>query len=576
MIRLALLALVWVAVVPTWAAADLSSPRATMQTFLTAINDAKRGESGRWEDAVACLDVEQLPTVVRGQSRSLAHDLKEFLDKTGVVALEQIPTDPSGSRWIYKPALSPYRVALEVDEAGEWRFAADTVEQIPAMARWALDKDYAAGLGDNAGAPDSLADMIRKRVPAEARRVVLWLEAWQWVGLFVIVLFGVVLDRLVRLLFHFWIRRLLRGSEKQRDAGALADFERPVGILSMGLSWQLLLPWLDLPLRTLAALLFASKLVAAIAGVWAAYKLVDLLASHFAALAERTETQIDDILVPMLRRALKILVVSFGVIFVAQNLDIDVTGLVAGLGIGGLAFALAAKDTIENLFGSVTVLVDRPFRIGDWVVIGDQEGTVEEIGFRSTRIRTFYNSLITMPNSKLVSSAVDNLGARRFRRYKTMLGLQYDTPPDRIEAFCEGVRELVRQHPYTRKDYYMVYLNDFAGSSLNVLLYVFFETPDWATELREKHRLMVDIVRLAHRLGVQFAFPTQTLHLASVPPGVGGASPPDDPPGSLAPAPGGEFSVGREGAAAIAGDHNRGQAQPPVAFDDPERIRPDR
>jgi small-conductance mechanosensitive channel len=121
--------------------------------------------------------------------------------------------------------------------------------------------------------------------------------------------------------------------------------------------------------------------------------------------------------------------------------------LLAGLGIGGIAFALAAKDTVENLFGSVTVLVDRPFQVGDWVVIGDQEGTVEEIGFRSMRLRTFYNSRITIPNSLLVKSAVDNLGARRYRRVKCMIGVQYDTPPDRIEAFCEGIRELIRRHP---------------------------------------------------------------------------------------------------------------------------------
>jgi len=173
----------------------------------------------------------------------------------------------------------------------------------------------------------------------------------------------------------------------------------------------------------------------------------------------------------------------------------------------GLAFALAAKDTVENLFGSVTVLIDRPFQIGDGVVIDDLEGTV--------------------PNSRLVNTAVDNLGARRYRRLKCMIGVQYDTNPERLDAFCEGIRELIRLHPYTRKDYYMVYFNEFSDSSLNVLLYVFFETPDWATELRERHRLLVDIVRLARRLGVGFAFPTRTLHLASVPPGT---SP--DPPRS--------------------------------------------
>jgi MscS family membrane protein len=112
-----------------------------------------------------------------------------------------------------------------------------------------------------------------------------------------------------------------------------------------------------------------------------------------------------------------------------------------------------------------------------------------------------------------VRANVDNYGRRRFRRFKTHLGVAYDTNPDTIEAFCEGIRELVRLHPYTRKDYYQVWLHQFSPASLDILLYIFHDTPDWQTELRERHRLMLDILRLAHKLGVEIAFPTQTIHL---------------------------------------------------------------
>jgi MscS family membrane protein len=168
---------------------------------------------------------------------------------------------------------------------------------------------------------------------------------------------------------------------------------------------------------------------------------------------------------------------------------------------------------VSNLFGSLTVLTDRPFQVGDWVVVGDVEGTVEEVGFRSTRIRTFYDSLISLPNSNLIKASVDNLGDRTYRRWSTTLALTYDTPPEKIDAFCEGVRELIRRHPYTRKDYFHVYFNNFGDASLNIMLYMFFKAPDWATELRERHRLGVDILRLAAELGVEFAFPTQTVYL---------------------------------------------------------------
>ena len=198
------------------------------------------------------------------------------------------------------------------------------------------------------------------------------------------------------------------------------------------------------------------------------------------------------------------------------------------MGSGGLAFAFAAKDTVENFFGSIAVIADRPFEVGDWVVIDDTEGTVESLGLRSTRIRTFYNSQITVPNAELVRARVDNYGRRNIRRYKTMLNLAYNTPPARIEAFCEGVRELIRQHPYTHKESYHVWLNQFGAHSLDVLVYMFFQTPDWATELRERHRLMLDVLRLGDRLGVEFAYPTQTLHLRRAGQDVAAASPVDE------------------------------------------------
>jgi len=202
-----------------------------------------------------------------------------------------------------------------------------------------------------------------------------------------------------------------------------------------------------------------------------------------------------------------------GAVFIADNLDVDVTSLLAGLGLGGLAFALAAKDVAGNLFGSITVLLDQTFHVGDWVVIGDVEGSVERIGFRSTRVRTFYDSLVSVPNSTLITANVDNMGARSFRRLSCKFGIAYETPPDRIDAFCEGIREIVRQHPYMRKDAYHVYLNGLGSAQLDILVYVFWSVPDWGTELRERHRFLLDCLRLAERLGVEYAFPTQTLYM---------------------------------------------------------------
>ena len=363
---------------------------------------------------------------------------------------------------------------------------------------------------------NTFADWIRERTPEILQGKIFVLEGWQWIGLAAIVVVGVLIDRTVRYITAFWLRKLLAKNAAALTLCKEIRLEQPVGILAMAFAWSGMLHLLDLPVGALNILTLAVKVIMAVAGVWVSYRVADLLGAWLATLAARTESTLDDLLVPMVRRVLKLLVTAFGLVFVAQNLNVDVTSLLAGLGIGGLALALAAKDTVENLFGSLTVLADRPFKIGDWVVIGDLEGTVEELGLRSTRIRTFYNSLITVPNSTLVNSAVDNYGERRYRRISTTLGLQYDTPPEKIEAFCEGIRELIRKHPYTRKDFFLVYFNKFADSSLNIMLYVFHEAPDWGTELRERQRLYIDILHLARALGVEFAFPTQTLHVSSM------------------------------------------------------------
>jgi MscS family membrane protein len=269
----------------------------------------------------------------------------------------------------------------------------------------------------------------------------------------------------------------------------------------------------------------AIRVVLVFSAVWVVYRMADLFGVWLLDRAERTATKLDDQLVPLVTKALKLFVVAVGAVFILQNLDVDVAGLLAGLGLGGLAFALAAKDTVANLFGSATIFADRPFQVGDWVVIGGAEGTVEQVGFRSTRIRTFYNSLVSIPNAKVGESLIDNYGARRYRRYKAHLDITYDTPTEKIQAFVEGVRAAVQANPHMRKDYYHVYFNDFGPASLKILVYVFFEVPTWADELRERHNFLLEIMRVAEELGVEFAFPTQTLHVASQAPAAMPAEP---------------------------------------------------
>jgi MscS family membrane protein len=241
--------------------------------------------------------------------------------------------------------------------------------------------------------------------------------------------------------------------------------------------------------------------------------MIDVLALWMDAKADKTDTKLDDQLVPLNTKTLKVFVAVLGGIFVLQKLNVDVGSLLAGVGLGGLAFALAAKDTIANFFGSVMIFIDKPFQIGDWIVIGGVEGTVEEVGFRTTRVRTFYNSLVTVPNASITTNNVDNYGLREYRRYNTTLGLSYDTPVPKVQAFCEGVRALITGMPGMRKDYFLVEFHSFGDSTLNIMLYCFMICDDWNEELRIRTHLNLEIMRVAQELGVSFAFPTQTLHV---------------------------------------------------------------
>jgi len=368
---------------------------------------------------------------------------------------------------------------------------------------------------------DTLGDKVRARFPVLARSALI-LEHWQWLGLVLLVLLAWMAQRVVAYLVSTVIGGVLarrgwlgKAAEAARNAG------RPAGLVAVAALLAFLGPLLDLPVAPTDLnkwlVVITSKLFASLGAVLILYRLSDVVAARLAHAAEATESKLDDQLVPLVRKSLKILVTVCGALFILDNLEADIWSLLAGASVAGVAFAFAAQDTIRNLFGSLTVFLDRPFHVGDWVIVGGVEGTVEEVGFRSTRVRTFYNSLVSVPNSKLVDGIVDNMGLRQYRRFKTTIGIRYDSPPERIEAFCHGIRRIVRNNEFMRQDYFEVYLNDWGDSSLNILVYVFFEVPDWDAELRERQNFMLEVIRLAQELGVGFAFPTRTLELETTP-----------------------------------------------------------
>lgn len=284
--------------------------------------------------------------------------------------------------------------------------------------------------------------------------------------------------------------------------------------LLVGLAFIAGTPFLELDPDIEDVVEVAARLLAVICGGLLLLRGIAIGGDYLLDRAGETATRLDDQLVPLVRQTANVFVVVVGTLFVLSNLDVNVGALIAGLGIGGIAAALAAQDTMRNLFGGLTVLADRPFQVGDWITVGDVEGTVEKIGFRSTRIRTFRTSLVSVPNATFMDSVVDNIAQREHRRYDTTLHLALTTPPEAVQAFCEGVRALLQANSLVRQDYYFCEFERFGESTIEVLLYCFFETDDWAAELRAKHVLNLDILRLAASLGAEITTPAQQLYVA--------------------------------------------------------------
>ncbi len=189
--------------------------------------------------------------------------------------------------------------------------------------------------------------------------------------------------------------------------------------------------------------------------------------------------------------------------------------IIAGLAVGGLAVALAAQSTIANLIGSLLIAVEKPFRIGHIVRLGGSEGTVEDVGFRSTRIRTPGNSLVTIPRSAVVNATVENLSVRTKRRQRFFVQVTYDTPRNKVEELVARIRQLIVGHPLVEESTCQVRFNNFGESSLDILVQFHLLVEDYAAELREREALLLQIMDLVNDAGVDLAFPTRTLQIAN-------------------------------------------------------------
>jgi len=386
---------------------------------------------------------------------------------------------------------------------GLWRYSRKTAEAIPQLH----DEVFVLG-----------SDWLINLLPEAGQRRFLGLKLWQHIGILLLILLAFILHKIFTWLLEIIIRKSTkRFGVTRKHEQMLFRIARPLSLMILTVVLQKLVPALLLPISISQVVVLTLDALTPLFGMLAAFFAVDIVSTYLEKQALKTKSTLDDQLIPLVRKMLRFFVVVTGVLIILHNLNVNIWALLAGVSVGGLALALAAQDTIKHFFGSLMIFVDKPFQIGDWINFDGMDGTVEEVGFRSTRVRTFANSLVYVPNGKIADMIVNNYGMRVYRRYSTKIAITYDTPPELIEKFVEGLKGIIANHPQTRKDYYEIHLNDMGSHALEVLFYIFFFVPSWSDELQARHEVLIAVLKLADEVGVRFAFPTQTLHIEEFP-----------------------------------------------------------
>lgn len=493
------------------------SPRDTIETFMKAMDDYKDGvknatptKTARIHDAIRCFSEKSSAVISSQREKELAAIfLKEVIDRVILIDLTLIPESLETNRWRLKNTEIVLKPETEGDRQGEWLITENSWKRAQLFYQRVNHLPYLEG--SNQGAL-YIQPWMEKYLPQWSKEETLRLKNWQWLGL----LFGLFIGLVLRFITHLiivFVKNFNLLGKLEWKSNLLDQTEKPLALLVAALFWYAWSFYLKLEGLAFSAVNGVIQIIFGIALTWVVYQCVGVLCTFLKEKAKNTESTLDDQLIPFVEKSLKLVIVLLGTLIVLQNMGVNVFSLLAGLGLGGLAFALAAKDTAANLFGSIMILIDRPFKIGDWVKVDTTEGTVEEIGFRSTRVRTFYNSLITIPNANMANAQIDNMGERQFRRTSTTLDVVYDTSPEKLQLFIEGIRSIILNNEISRKDYFHVYFSGYGDSSLKVLVYFFLITNDWGVELAERQKIYLEIFKLAESLNVEFAYPTQTLFL---------------------------------------------------------------
>ncbi|MEM8601594.1 MAG: mechanosensitive ion channel family protein [Bacteroidota bacterium] len=356
---------------------------------------------------------------------------------------------------------------------------------------------------------------------------ILWgVTAWRLGAAFFIVFLGFLSRKLIASSFTMLAKRS-RSNRWKWDDEAVGLLPAPLALVAQVLLWRIaaaviLLPTDPVNVRELVGKGLDVALIVGV--VWTLFRAIDVIAMVAERASDKTSTRVDDQIVPLMRKTLKVFVAVTAAVMAVQHLGFSVTSLIASLGIGGLALALAAQDTVANFFGSVVIFADQPFQLGDWVAIGDQEGEIEEVGFRTTRLRRDDHALISIPNNTFTSAQVINFSTRDRRRMKVEVKLPLDAAPHQVERVIEGIRATMAQQDALRTETLAVYLAEIGDDGIIVEGKAYSQTASIRPYRAARQTILLEAMRLVRAEGLHLASTGRTIYVHEATPSGDGRS----------------------------------------------------
>lgn len=434
-----------------------------------------------------------------------AVDLYDIIYGKGVdlsVIVNKIPDNPnyidsSSRRSIYY--LSDKLPLIYLEKIGnKWYYSQATIDALPQLHKQVFP------FGSN---------IWTTWFPVKNKDKFLKLYIWQWIGLAIIISIFFLIFFLFRYILRFIFNKFLF----KKYVNEIKDLDKIKLVSNLFSFWmaikflQVLIPTLFINAKYALPIIKGIAFVAAFIMVLIVYRLVELIIFYIKQYTDKTTSKWDDQFVVIAQKLLKALIVFLGLFFVLNTLDINIATIIAGLSVGGLALALAAQDTVKNFIASVMIYLDKPFKIGDSIKGDGFEGVVQEVGFRSSRIKTPTESIVYISNAKFAEMTIDNKGSKSLRIFKTELIVPFETPLYKVERFLEAIRTILMKHPLVKSETIDVYITNVQDAGITIMVNYKYSIYNVREELKHREFILVNILKVADLLSINLFEKNQNL-----------------------------------------------------------------